>query len=150
MKPVWYIYIMRGKQGKEREKRKKRKKKKCSRSLRFRHAPLWKNDSNVMISTAPKKAVFVGCLSPHSLSKARRRFPLIVVWFAHANLSSLFLFTLVPEFITTFWMSPNFQSTQTQASSFNLVVASLRPLQFYLEYYLAINFFGEIICFWML
>jgi hypothetical protein len=90
----------------------------------------------VMISTAPKKTVFVGCFCHHALSKARRRSPLIVVWFAHASLSSLFLFTLVPEFITTFWMNPNFQSTQTQASSFNLVIASLRPLQFYLEYYL--------------
>jgi len=73
--------------------------------------PPLRNDDVTIIPSTPKKIFFGGCLSPHMLSKAPQQFSLAGAWFAHANLLSLSLFTLILEFITS-QLNLDFESTQ--------------------------------------
>jgi len=81
-----------------------------------------RNDDVTTIPSTPKKIIFEGRLSPHMLSKAPRQLSLAGAWFAHANLLSLSLFTLILEFIMS-QLNLDFESTQhPKLFSFNLVM----------------------------
>jgi hypothetical protein len=73
--------------------------------------PPLRNDDVTIILSTPKKIIFEGRLSRHTLIKAPQQLSLAGAWFTHASLLSLSLFTLILEFITS-QLNLDFESTQ--------------------------------------